>query len=127
MVGRRMKKLLSVLSVFLLIILAAWGLLRMLPPGFSTDLDQVGAGEAAVVLIHDHNYVESVELMEALDGVRRQHPEAMHYLVADLNTPRGARFADLYQVSAVTLIFFDRHGNRVSTLTGRRGSEEIEA
>jgi hypothetical protein len=127
MLSRRMKKLITVTLVLVLIVLAAWGLIRMLPQGFSTDLSLVGAGERAVVLVHDHNFVESVELMEALDGVRQRHPEAMHYLVADLNTPRGTRFADLYDVDAVTLILFDQHGNRVATLRGRQGRDEVEA
>jgi hypothetical protein len=127
MLSRRLKKLFTVTLVLVLIVVAAWGLIRLLPQGFSTDLTLVGAGERVVVLVHDHNFVESVELMEALDGVRQRHPDAMHYLVADLNTPRGARFADLYDVDAVTLILFDRYGNRVATLRGRQGRDEVEA
>jgi len=120
------KPLIAVL-VISLIVLGAWLLLRMLPPGFETDLSLVGTGEPAVVLVHDHNYVESVDLMDNLNQVRSEHPEAMLYLVADLNAPRGQRFADQYDLDAVTLILFDRHGNHVATTRGRKTAAEIRS
>ena len=122
----RMKKMIQVLIVLLALLALAWVLLRMLPPGFDTDLTQIGGGERAVVLVHDHNFVESVELMEALDGVRQRQPEAMLYLVADLNTPRGQRFADNHDVDAVTLVLFDARGRTVAVRSGRLSREQIE-
>ncbi|WP_406672517.1 hypothetical protein [Natronospira sp.] len=126
MAAKRLPRVVTVPLVLLVIVLLAWLLLRMLPSGFETDLSLVGTGEPAVVLVHDHNYVESVTLMENLARVRDQHPEAMLYLVADLNHPRGQRFADNQDVDAVTLVLFDLHGNRVATTRGVKDSGEIE-
>ncbi|MCP1728019.1 thioredoxin-like negative regulator of GroEL [Natronospira proteinivora] len=120
-------KPLSVLLILAALILLGWLLLSMLPMGFSTDLSVIGTGEPAVVLVHDHNYVESVDLMDQLGQVRDRHPDAMHYLVADLNTPRGERFAEQYDVDAVTLVLFDRHGNTVARSAGRKSATEVEA
>jgi|GEM_PF-1738365 len=126
MFARPLSKPVTVTTVILVLLLLAWLMLRLLPAGFSTDLGMVGSGEPAIVLVHDHNYVESVDLMDSLGHVRDRHPDAMLYLVADLNTPRGERFAEQYDLDAVTLILFDSHGNQVAQTAGRKSPGEIE-
>lgn len=99
----------------------------LLPSGFSSDLDRIGQGRPAVVIVHDHNYVESVELMENLDAVRGPYEPEVDFLVADLNHPDGAAFADRHEVSAVTLLVFDGQGERIGMRTGRARAPELRA
>ncbi len=91
----------------------------LLPSGFDTDLDRVGQGRPAVVLVHDHNYVESVELMEAVDRERGAWEEDVDFLVADVHREEGRDFTDRHGVSAVTLLAFDGEGERIGIHTGR--------
>lgn len=119
------KPLVALLTILLLTVLGVL-LWRMLPAGFETDLSIVGTGEPALVLVHDHERVGSVELMESLAAVRDAHPEAMRYLVADTKVPRGQRFAEQYELGPGTLILFDRHGTPVARLRGQHSASEIE-
>jgi hypothetical protein len=111
--------------ILILLVLAglAW---QLLPRGFETDLSLIGAGQRTLVLAHDHQRVDSVELMEGLSGLRERHPELALYIVADLQTPRGQRFAANYDLAPATLVLFDRHGTPVDRLRGARSAEEIE-
>lgn len=109
----------TLLAIFVLILAVFVVGYFLLPSGFSSDLERIGEGRPAVVVVHDHNYVESVELMENLDGVRGAYEPQIDFLVADLNHPDGAEFAEEYQVSAVTLLAFDAEGERLDVRTGR--------
>lgn len=101
----------------------AW---QLLPSGFETDLSRIGTGQQALVLVHDHQRVDSVELMESLSGLRERHPDLALYMVADLNTPRGQRFAENHDLEPATLVLFDRRGSPVARLRGAQSVSGIE-
>lgn len=101
----------------------AW---QLLPRGFETDLSLIGTGQRALVLVHDHQRVDSVELMESLSALRERHPDLALYMVADLNVPRGQRFAENYDLGPATLILFDRRGTPVDRLRGAQSASAIE-
>ncbi|MGA1598235.1 MAG: hypothetical protein ACO4AU_04235 [bacterium] len=42
----------------------------------------------------------------------------VRFIIAGLNTPEGRAFAQLHDVSNVTLLFFSPEGQRIATLTG---------
>lgn len=118
-------RLLRVGTLILLLALAglAW---QLLPRGFETDLSRIGTGQQALVLAHDHQRVDSVELMESLSELRERHPDLALYMVADLNTPRGRRFAENHDLDPATLVLFDRRGSPVARLRGTKSVSEIE-
>lgn len=111
--------------VIMLLVFAglAW---QLLPRGFETDLSLVGTGQRALVLVHDHQRVDSVELMEGLSALRERHPDLALFMVADLNAPRGQRFADNYDLGPATLVLFDRHGTPVARLRGAQSVSDLE-
>jgi hypothetical protein len=100
-------------------------LLTRLPTGYGTDLSQVGEGRPVAVLVHDHNFVESVDLMNTLDGVRGAFEPRVLFLVADLNHPNGREFAGRHELDAVMVALFDERGEHIGSHSGRAGAEEL--
>ena len=89
-----------------------------LPGSFNEDLSVIGQGRRVVVLVHDHNYVNSTALMEALDTVRSEFADRIDFRVADVLKPDGKRFADAHQADPVTLLLFSPDGVKQQTLVG---------
>jgi hypothetical protein len=89
------------------------------------DLSRVGQGSPVVVQIHD----PSCPICTALQKEARQAVKAlddeMVFLVADITTDVGRKFAVSYGVGHVTLLLFDGAGTRKQTLQGMRESEEL--
>lgn len=83
----------------------------LLPRGYDTDLSQVGAGRAALVIVHDPNIVQSGNLMHALDRVRDEFEERLRFLVADQNLGDGRAFAAMHDLRAATLALFGADGD----------------
>ena len=100
-------------TVVILIVAVVALAVSRLPGGFSTDLARVGGGTVTVVMVHDHNFVSSVELMEALNRVRDDFEPEMQFLVADVNHPNGAAFKRERNLEVVSLYVFDPQGERV--------------
>lgn len=89
-----------------------------LPRGFSVDLAQIGQGENIVVQVHDHDLVNSGGLMENINKVRPEYKGVIKFLVADLKAPEGQAFAKVYNVDAVTLVFFAPDGTKLGVVQG---------
>ncbi len=51
-------------------------------------------------------------------SLQPEYEGRIRFIVASLNTPEGRAFAQLYNVSNVTLLFFKPDGTRIATLTG---------
>ncbi|WP_108879558.1 hypothetical protein [Anderseniella sp. Alg231-50] len=90
------------------------------------DLSRVGNGTASVVQIHDPQcqlclalQKETRQALDALDGDR---PD---YVIADIRTDKGLRFANKHGVKHVTLLLFDKTGNLRQVINGQRGSNQL--
>jgi hypothetical protein len=90
------------------------------------DLSRVGNGIASVVQIHDPQcqlclalQKETRQALETLDG------DKPDYVVADIRTDKGLRFANKHGVQHVTLLLFDKTGNLRQVINGQRGSSEL--
>lgn len=88
-----------------------------LPRGYSRDLSQIGQGKNVAVLVHDHNLMGSVELMETLNKVRPDFT-TVEFVVADLTTPEAQAFATNNNVGSVTLVFFAPDGTPRGSIKG---------
>jgi hypothetical protein len=119
-----MRRFLRIATVLIVLALLLF-LLTRLPVGYDTDVSQVGDGRPTAVLVHDHNYVESVDLMNTLDGVRREFEPEVLFLVADLNRPNGREFVDRHDLDAVMLVLFDAQGERLAEHSGRASAAEL--
>lgn len=91
------------------------------------DLTRVGKGIASVVQIHDPQcqlcLALQKETRQALAGLDRDKP---NYVIADIRTDKGARFANKYGAKHVTLLLFDKAGKLRQVINGQRGSNELQ-
>lgn len=90
----------------------------LLPPSYSMDLSQIGRGKPAVVLVYDAGDMSSIKLMENFNPIRGNYDDAIHFLVADVNTPSGGQYAEAKGLSAATTVFYSASGEPVLQLRG---------
>ena len=106
----------------LVIIFAICGVLAfavtLLPKGFKSDLSLIGQGTASLVLVHDKNYVGSIQMMELMNKVRSDYKETVEFLAVDIATPEGQRFSQQQQAGAIDLVVFGADGQKRNVLSG---------
>ena len=91
----------------------------LMPRGYDSDLTRIGKGQPTAVLTHDPGFLASAELMEGVNGLRKDFEPATLFLVADFGTPQGRRFAEEQSVSFGVLVLFDAHGRRLASYFDR--------
>lgn len=88
----------------------------LLPKGFSGTIDQIGQGSIVVVLAHNKNSVQSLELMELLGRIRPDYPNKVEFVVINVETASGKSFIDQHQGYSSSLLIFDAGGTQVAIL-----------
>ncbi|MEX0346646.1 MAG: thioredoxin domain-containing protein [Rhizobiaceae bacterium] len=90
------------------------------------DLSRVGNGTPTIVQIHDPQCSQCRSLQrETRDALSGFDDNDVDYVVANIRTNEGSRFAMKYSVPHVTLLLFDRNGRLTATLRGQRQSDEL--
>ncbi|MFK7762187.1 MAG: thioredoxin family protein [Roseobacter sp.] len=90
------------------------------------DLSRVGQGSPSIVQIHDPQCPTCTALQKQTRAALDDFDDCgLVYLVADIKTDEGARFAARYGVPHVTLLFFDGQGELINTSHGMRRSAEL--
>ena len=90
------------------------------------DLGRIGQGKPAVVQVHDPQCPTCTALQKQTRKALREFGECdLVYLIADIKTPDGQRFAVEHGVPHVTLLLFDADGRRVETLSGMHSSDQL--
>lgn len=90
------------------------------------DVSVIGNGKATVVQIHDTNCQFCRRLKSNLDSVKGEFSDNIQFKTANILTTKGRQFASKHQVPHVTLLFFNKKGNRVNTLQGVTSKEDIK-
>ncbi len=97
-----------------------------LPQGpYPTDLDRIGAGKPAAVLIYDVNTAGGMMTMEHLNPLRTQYSDQMEFLVASQGLPDGREFASRYRVSSGAVVFFTADGTHSSSMRAPQSVEDL--
>jgi hypothetical protein len=112
--AKRVGKAKWIVGGILLLIAAAAAM--NLPRGYSDDLSRIGKGRAVVVLVHNKNSPESIELMQVLDDVRGKYSGRVEFLLTEPNTPQGKAFMAANNAPSVSLVLFDTSGKQVKVL-----------
>jgi len=99
----------------------------LLPKGFSDDLTIIGKGSVAVVLTHDKNSMNGIEMMDLLNKVRSDYKGEVEFLVVDVNTLKGQTFMQQQRVGAIVLVLFDPDGTRGDMIGGDIGEQELRS
>ena len=97
----------------------------LLPRPFSQDISQIGKGGNIVVLFSDPFAVASQENMDAMNGLRKEYDGRVTFIVADRNVAQGEKFAALYGVDSVALIFFAPNGEKINTIYVKQDKESL--
>jgi len=116
-------RLLTVGVIVVLLVIA----FLMLPKGFSDDLSRIGQGSNVVVLTHNKEAVQSLDLMALLDKVRSDYAGQIEFLVVDIDTEAGKSFMEHEQIGGSALLLFDPDGTRRGVLMSVRDEQTLRA
>jgi len=103
----------SILIGIAVVIVLVGVLSTLLPRGYKDDLSGIGKGVGTVVLIHNKNGVQSLNLMGVVDKVRSDFEGHVDFLIAEVDSPKGSAFIQAQQVKDVGLVFFSADGQRL--------------
>lgn len=113
--GSALRSILITLAVVVVLVSA---LVSLLPKGYKDDLSVIGKGVGTVVLIHNKNGVQSLNLMGVVDKVRSDYEGRVEFLIAEVDTASGRTFMQAQQVTNVGLLFFSPDGQRLRFVDG---------
>ena len=91
------------------------------------DLSVVGNGKPTVVQIHDPGCRLCNRLKSNLGEVKGEFKDNIQFKTANILKPKGRVFASKHNVPHVTLLFFDKKGQRVNTMEGVSSSDDIKS
>lgn len=91
------------------------------------DLSVIGNGTATVVQVHDPSCQLCRRLNRNLNRVKDDFKADIQFKIANLASDEGRQFAQRHRVEHVTLMFFNKRGQRVNTLQGVTPAEDIRA
>ncbi|GJM05371.1 MAG: hypothetical protein DHS20C09_13620 [marine bacterium B5-7] len=114
-----------VIILVICVILVAAAML--LPKGFSEDLSIIGKGSVVVVLTHDKNSVNGMEMMDLLNKVRSDYKGKVDFLAVDVNSPKGQAFIQQQRVGTIVLVLFGPDGSRGDVIGGDIGEQELRS
>lgn len=90
------------------------------------DLSRIGNGKMAVVQVHDPQCPRCRALQrETRRALKRLNHPSVQYLVANIKTSSGRRFAAEHSVGHITLVLLDGAGRRQGILRGNRNSQSL--
>lgn len=106
-----------IISLFLAsgLFVMAW---MMLPTAFSTDLERIGQGKPAIVLIYDMENGSSLDLMKGYNAIRHDYEHLVDFFVADVESPKGKVFIRTYKATPGSAIYFLGNGEKTMVLYG---------
>jgi len=117
----------NLIAVFLviagLVILAG----TLFPPSYSTDLSLIGKDKPSVVIVYDSDNLSSIQLVESMNPIKLQLDGAIHFLLADVNSPNGGAFQRSVGVHDGTALFYSRTGEKLFELNGSRETNELHS
>ena len=90
------------------------------------DLSVIGNGKPTIVQIHDGSCPSCRELKGNVEVALQGMSDVLQYRVADIDTPEGRKLQRKYEVPHVTLLFFDKSGERKRTLSGVHDADELK-
>ena len=89
------------------------------------DLSVIGNGTPTVVQIHDPSCQLCRRLNSNLNSVKGDFKPDIQFKTANLASEQGRRFAQQHKVEHVTLMFFNKRGQRVNTIQGVTPADDI--
>ena len=116
----------TLISVFVIVAFLAAAFM-LLPKGFSGDTSIIGKGSNVVVLAHNKDSVQSLNLMEYMNQVRDVYAGRVEFVVADANTPEGRAFIEAQNVQLGTLLLFTEKGTRLNVVSNINSQSSLRS
>lgn len=105
-----------------------WGLTSFQGAMGEQDLSVLGAGQPAIVQVHDRNCEICTALQtEVRAALSTLEDQDLKYRVAYLDSTQGMEFATQHGASFATLLFFDGDGNMTRKLQGASDRNTLRA
>ncbi|MFC3852989.1 hypothetical protein ACFOSD_09125 [Salinispirillum marinum] len=118
---RRLKGLLVVAVGLLVVFGTAW--FYQAQNAYLRDVSVIGNGSPTVVQLYDQNCSTCRQLDRNAEAAVEQVSTELQFRVLNLNTVSGRQFAQRYQGGQTTLLYFDRTGRHVNTITGVQSTD----
>ncbi|HHI92728.1 MAG TPA: hypothetical protein ENK04_04315 [Gammaproteobacteria bacterium] len=114
----------AVITLFIIFAFAiiAW---TILPSSFSTDLDLIGQGKPAVVLIYDMENGNSLDLMKGYNAIRHDYEHLVEFLIADVASPKGNTFIRTHKATPGSAIYYSDDGEEMRVLYGSQDEKTL--
>ncbi|MCC6207344.1 MAG: hypothetical protein IT488_04255 [Gammaproteobacteria bacterium] len=122
--GSALRSSLITLGVIVALLAVAFA---MLPKGFSDDVSRIGQGSNVVVLMHNKEAVQSLDLMTLMNKVRTNYEGRIEFLAVDIDTDAGRAFMEQQQIGGSALLLFDPDGVRRGVLISVRDEQTLRA
>ncbi len=125
--GQRQSGAVSKIFVIGLLIIFGFAILawKLLPSAFSTDLDRVGQGKPAIVLIYDMENGSSLDLMKGYNAIRHDYEHWVDFFVADVESPKGAAFIRVHKAVPGSAIYYSGDGEKLMVMYGSQDEEVL--
>ena len=88
------------------------------------DLSVIGTGVPSIVQIHDPGCSVCRRLKSVVENTEDDLPD-VNFRIADITTTKGREFQQKFGVQKTTLLFFDKKGKHLHTLSGLIKKQEI--
>ncbi|WP_066449460.1 hypothetical protein [Halomonas chromatireducens] len=90
------------------------------------DLSVIGSGSPVAVQVFDRGCPECRRLRDNAEQALSNTERPPAWRIVDINTTQGRRFAGEQLVDHVTIVLFNRHGERTEVIRGVASVEELE-
>jgi hypothetical protein len=113
------------IGVILSIVLLFWLLLMMMPKGFKSTFEQIGAGKPVLVFVYDPNLAVSSSQTEQMNEARALLDDNVLFLLARVGTPEGQQLIAKHRAGQAELLLFDASGSLIKRQFAVRGANEL--
>ncbi|MFT5235528.1 MAG: hypothetical protein ACI90A_000891 [Shewanella sp.] len=113
------------IGVILSIVLLFWLLLMMMPKGFKSTFEEIGAGKPVLVFVYDPNLAVSSSQTEQMNEARAQLGDNVLFLLARVGTPEGDQLIAKYRAGSAEILLFSPAGNLIKRQFAVRGANEL--
>ena len=86
----------------------------LLPKGFSSDTSIIGQGSNFVILAHNKDSAQSLNLLEYMNEARSDYACKVEFVVTDTNVSEGSAFIASQKIELGTLLLFAPNGMRLN-------------
>ena len=114
------------IALAILAVPVTWLILEEREARALADLSVIGSGEPVAVQVFDRGCPDCRRLRDNAEQALANVEQPPAWRVVNINTSQGSRFASEQLVDHITIVMFDRHGERTEVIRGVASVGELE-